>query len=1041
MTSTDPTGAEDYLAYAQGGDAAALERALRACADRAYTQARRHLGNAADADDAVQEAFLQLARTARRFDGSVPFAAWVGRLVQVACLRIRRSDRQRKRREHIAMAMPRPTPEPDDLHEQVRALVARLPEADRAVIDLHYFAGLPQAEVAAALGSSENTVAQRLSRARNRLSTLLGRREMGVAVVASLLAAQPAYAAPPHVAAGISTLTAAVATGSTLPATTIPLSLSQKGLLLMSLHPVASLACAGLLLLAGLLPAVLWGADPPPKPAPPPVVPAAGDQAWRGKARELLPFIDPAAATRAAVDWEFLRRQADTVKPASLLADPRAQPALAHIREQARLWALGGYAADWTKLLAGADGAVISLTSLPEARLCLVMELGRGAPDMQGWVAALNPGRPAVAVGPFSGIDLNIGLGAMQAGGRWACAHPDALQAGLGRRAGQPPPASVWAQVAWADAFAKLATLDSDRSDPLGLTGWFGAEWRTFKPILTATVATQGDHWRTTTVLDGISKLPLRPATPAIAGCVPHGALASLVLGSEPARVAAMFKPFIDPQMLRPLAAAGVQPERLLDWLSGDAAVVVQAQAPIPAFTLVLGLRPDAAQAVRQTIDGLAGRCGLAASPATGAIAAWGGATPAGMLQIQLAADRLVVSTGEAGAFLSPPARRISEAVVIDIDLPTLARSYLPMLLAQVPAKPVYFRDVTRLFQVQRDLTWFTQSVRRNASGGPPVDLDAWTDNEATRGQSGIAMSLGRVRTNWKQLTGRDDKPLNAHVAVYGKALDRHLVVLRRTDGWWLLTDNPYNIERFSDLAALETRLAGSTRLAGTAPNQLQVLDLPEQPSFDRRWLPPPEVIAAHLPRYRFALQTTPTGLRLEEDGLPLTALPGIIGAMRLEGSLSHLHAAAVLRRDGPSLKATHERAIIALGKAFRAMSNRDHSQPALLRASQMLAAAQVPLEELASLTGGTPPTAEGIDQLGFWRPSNWPHDNYTWLIPLSGGVFLEAAWWNQGAALTADPRTEQRRLSHEEMVEYMRKRDGLSPRLEQPTPDKPADF
>ena len=95
MSITEQTsGAADYLAYVDHGDVAALDRALRACAERAYTQARRRLGNAADADDAVQEAFLQLVRSASRFDRSMPFHVWVGLTVKTACLRLLRSDRR-----------------------------------------------------------------------------------------------------------------------------------------------------------------------------------------------------------------------------------------------------------------------------------------------------------------------------------------------------------------------------------------------------------------------------------------------------------------------------------------------------------------------------------------------------------------------------------------------------------------------------------------------------------------------------------------------------------------------------------------------------------------------------------------------------------------------------------------------------------------------------------------------------------------------------------------------------------------------------------
>jgi hypothetical protein len=67
-----------FLEYARGGDARHLERLLREHADRAYTQARHLLGSSADAEDAVQEAYLQRLRQAPRYDGSCPFIAWPG---------------------------------------------------------------------------------------------------------------------------------------------------------------------------------------------------------------------------------------------------------------------------------------------------------------------------------------------------------------------------------------------------------------------------------------------------------------------------------------------------------------------------------------------------------------------------------------------------------------------------------------------------------------------------------------------------------------------------------------------------------------------------------------------------------------------------------------------------------------------------------------------------------------------------------------------------------------------------------------------------
>ena len=49
----------------------------------------------------VQEAFLQLARTATKFDGRIPFGAWLGRLVHDAAAQISRSRQRRHQRENL----------------------------------------------------------------------------------------------------------------------------------------------------------------------------------------------------------------------------------------------------------------------------------------------------------------------------------------------------------------------------------------------------------------------------------------------------------------------------------------------------------------------------------------------------------------------------------------------------------------------------------------------------------------------------------------------------------------------------------------------------------------------------------------------------------------------------------------------------------------------------------------------------------------------------------------------------------------------------
>src|SRR3954463_14224747 len=92
-----------FLDFARDREAAALEQLMREHVDSAYAQARRILGSPADAEDAVQEAFIRLVRTAPDYDGSVPFGAWLGLLVRDACADQRRSTRRRRRREGRAL--------------------------------------------------------------------------------------------------------------------------------------------------------------------------------------------------------------------------------------------------------------------------------------------------------------------------------------------------------------------------------------------------------------------------------------------------------------------------------------------------------------------------------------------------------------------------------------------------------------------------------------------------------------------------------------------------------------------------------------------------------------------------------------------------------------------------------------------------------------------------------------------------------------------------------------------------------------------------
>jgi RNA polymerase sigma-70 factor (ECF subfamily) len=153
--------------------------------------ARRLLGNDADAEDAVQEAFLQAHRSFSGFAGEARISTWLHRIVVNAAL-MKLRTRRRKPEQPIDDLLPRfddagafadrvtgfarPT---DELVESaecravVRRAIERLPEAYRRVLVLRDIEGFDTDETAAALHTTPNAIKVRLHRARQALRTLL----------------------------------------------------------------------------------------------------------------------------------------------------------------------------------------------------------------------------------------------------------------------------------------------------------------------------------------------------------------------------------------------------------------------------------------------------------------------------------------------------------------------------------------------------------------------------------------------------------------------------------------------------------------------------------------------------------------------------------------------------------------------------------------------------------------------------------------------------------------------------------------------------
>lgn len=166
-----------------------FEEIIRDHAPRMLGVARRLLEDEADAQDALQQAFLSAFQSLPGFSGGAELATWVHRIVVNAALMKLRSRRRSpavsteallpsfdETGHHVTPVEPFPA-EAELLGAErrwrVRECVERLPEPYRVVLVLRDLEELDTSETAAALGISEGAVKTRLHRARLAVAELL----------------------------------------------------------------------------------------------------------------------------------------------------------------------------------------------------------------------------------------------------------------------------------------------------------------------------------------------------------------------------------------------------------------------------------------------------------------------------------------------------------------------------------------------------------------------------------------------------------------------------------------------------------------------------------------------------------------------------------------------------------------------------------------------------------------------------------------------------------------------------------------------------
>ncbi len=146
------------------GSESAFEELFRKYQSRLLAMCRHFLGNDADAEDAVQDAFLSIYHGLARFRGDSGFYTWAYGIAVRTCL----SQRRRRQNESLD-DMPEPADQggADIDAIVIRQAVSKLPDQHRIVLILKYYEQLSMEEIAQVLGCSADRIKMRLHRARN----------------------------------------------------------------------------------------------------------------------------------------------------------------------------------------------------------------------------------------------------------------------------------------------------------------------------------------------------------------------------------------------------------------------------------------------------------------------------------------------------------------------------------------------------------------------------------------------------------------------------------------------------------------------------------------------------------------------------------------------------------------------------------------------------------------------------------------------------------------------------------------------------------
>jgi RNA polymerase sigma factor (sigma-70 family) len=161
------------------GDAHCFQLLYRKYSKAMYNTSLRIVNNTADAEDVLQESFLDAFRSLHDFHYRSTFGAWLKKIVinkSINILRKRRNDLVDLESTELQAVSEEEAVNEEDVRykvEEVKKMISRLPDGYRTVLSLYLLEGYDHEEISQILNISHNTVRTQYVRAKQKLLTLI----------------------------------------------------------------------------------------------------------------------------------------------------------------------------------------------------------------------------------------------------------------------------------------------------------------------------------------------------------------------------------------------------------------------------------------------------------------------------------------------------------------------------------------------------------------------------------------------------------------------------------------------------------------------------------------------------------------------------------------------------------------------------------------------------------------------------------------------------------------------------------------------------